>query len=231
MQAEVEGALEARLAFANGQQAAIDTGGGAAQGTDLPDLLRADQARATALSTQLDATARPRPPRIEPGEETSPAMRCTASTCASRASSAARASGRIEERARAEARARSGDRSDQRRDPPGGRGRFARRRAVPPGQRKSIGRSRGMTGRMNSSVGVRSEREAAQRTGLALREGSRCSPPSSRSPRPLPPLPPSPPTPTSSPPPSAPSSKPPSPSSAAPTARPPPTAVPARGRR
>ncbi len=56
MQAEVK-ALEARLAFANGQQAAIDTGG-AAQGTDLPDLLRADQARAAALSTQLDAARR-----------------------------------------------------------------------------------------------------------------------------------------------------------------------------
>ncbi|HEY2509531.1 MAG TPA: hypothetical protein VGI39_01625, partial [Polyangiaceae bacterium] len=36
--------LEARLAFANGQQAAMETGVAAA-GTDLPDLLRADQAR------------------------------------------------------------------------------------------------------------------------------------------------------------------------------------------
>jgi hypothetical protein len=56
MQAEVK-KLELRLAFANGQQAAIETGV-AAQGTDLPDLLRADQARASALSVQLDAVRR-----------------------------------------------------------------------------------------------------------------------------------------------------------------------------
>ncbi|MGO8999146.1 MAG: tetratricopeptide repeat protein [Polyangiaceae bacterium] len=49
--------LELRLAFANGQQAAIETGS-TAQGTDLPDLLRADQARASALSVQLDAVRR-----------------------------------------------------------------------------------------------------------------------------------------------------------------------------
>jgi hypothetical protein len=56
MQGEVK-KLEARLAFANGQQAAIDTGF-AAQGTDLPDLLRADQTRAAAYSAQLDAARR-----------------------------------------------------------------------------------------------------------------------------------------------------------------------------
>ena len=56
MTAEVK-KLELRLAFANGQQAALDTGM-AAQGTDLPDLLRADQGRASALSVQLDAARR-----------------------------------------------------------------------------------------------------------------------------------------------------------------------------
>jgi hypothetical protein len=49
--------LEQRLALANGQQAAIETGG-SAQGGDLPDLLRADQARASALSIQLDTVRR-----------------------------------------------------------------------------------------------------------------------------------------------------------------------------
>jgi hypothetical protein len=49
--------LEARLAQANGQQAVADTGAAAA-GTDLPDLLRADQGRASALFAQLDAARR-----------------------------------------------------------------------------------------------------------------------------------------------------------------------------
>jgi hypothetical protein len=56
MEAEVK-KLEGRLAVANGQQAAIETGV-AAQGTDLPDLLRSEQTRAAALSVQLDAVRR-----------------------------------------------------------------------------------------------------------------------------------------------------------------------------
>jgi hypothetical protein len=56
IEAEVK-SLEQRLALANGQQAASATGG-SAQGVDLPDLLRADQARASAYSIQLDAVRR-----------------------------------------------------------------------------------------------------------------------------------------------------------------------------
>jgi tetratricopeptide (TPR) repeat protein len=49
--------LEVRVAFASGQQAAIDTGT-PGQGVDLPDLIRADQARASALYAQLDTVRR-----------------------------------------------------------------------------------------------------------------------------------------------------------------------------
>jgi len=56
MQADAK-KLEQRLDAATGQQAAIDTIA-AAQGTDLPALLHADQARAAALSVQLDAARR-----------------------------------------------------------------------------------------------------------------------------------------------------------------------------
>jgi tetratricopeptide (TPR) repeat protein len=48
--------LEMRLSFANGQRAA--DGSAAGQGTDLPDLIRTDQARAAALSVQLDVVRR-----------------------------------------------------------------------------------------------------------------------------------------------------------------------------
>jgi hypothetical protein len=49
--------LEARLAFANGQQAAVETGAVAA-GTDLPELLHADEVRVAALRGELDNVRR-----------------------------------------------------------------------------------------------------------------------------------------------------------------------------
>ena len=116
------------------------------QGTDLPDLLRADAAQGRPLRAQLDAARRD----LADAETALARDAMRGSTSGSRVSSAARASGGSRASSVGSARSKSRSRPSPRRAP-GGRRRLARCRALPRRTTRSTGRSKATTGPTSSS--------------------------------------------------------------------------------